>query len=81
MVIATQNPVEQEGTYRLPESQLDRFLMRMSLGYPDRTAELAILDNLGPAAALPRPRAGRVDRRGAWRMIDAVRTVSTSPMP
>ena len=34
MVIATQNPVEQEGTYRLPESQLDRFLMRLSLGYP-----------------------------------------------
>ena len=36
MVVATQNPVEQEGTYRLPESQLDRFLMRLSLGYPGR---------------------------------------------
>ena len=36
MVAATQNPVEQEGTYRLPESQLDRFLMRLSLGYPGR---------------------------------------------
>ncbi len=47
MVIATQNPVEQEGTYRLPESQLDRFLLRISLGYPSRTAELAILDGLG----------------------------------
>ncbi len=44
MVIATQNPVEQEGTYRLPESQLDRFLLRISLGYPGRTAEMAILD-------------------------------------
>ncbi len=44
MVIATQNPVEQEGTYRLPESQLDRFLLRISLGYPGRTAEIAILD-------------------------------------
>jgi MoxR-like ATPase len=44
LVIATQNPVEQEGTYRLPESQLDRFLLRLSLGYPDRAAELAILD-------------------------------------
>ena len=44
LVIATQNPVEQEGTYRLPESQLDRFLIRMSLGYPDREAETAILD-------------------------------------
>jgi MoxR-like ATPase len=44
MVIATQNPVEQEGTYRLPESQLDRFLLRIALGYPGRTAEIAILD-------------------------------------
>lgn len=44
MVIATQNPVEQEGTYRLPESQLDRFLLRISLGYPGRTAEISILD-------------------------------------
>ncbi len=52
MVIATQNPVEQEGTYRLPESQLDRFLLRISLGYPGRTAEMAILDNLGAADTL-----------------------------
>jgi MoxR-like ATPase len=47
MVIATQNPVEQEGTYRLPESQLDRFLLRISIGYPGRTAEMAILDGQG----------------------------------
>ena len=52
MVIATQNPVEQEGTYRLPESQLDRFLLRISLGYPGRTAEMAILDGLGAAEVL-----------------------------
>ncbi|MGH1503901.1 MAG: AAA family ATPase [Acidimicrobiales bacterium] len=43
MVMATQNPVEQEGTYPLPESQLDRFLMRLSVGYPARDDELAIL--------------------------------------
>ena len=49
MVIATQNPVEQEGTYRLPESQLDRFLLRISLGYPGRDAEMAILDGQGAA--------------------------------
>lgn len=42
-VIATQNPSEQIGTFPLPESQLDRFLMRLSLGYPDRTAERALL--------------------------------------
>ena len=52
MVAATQNPIEQEGTYRLPESQLDRFLMRLSLGYPGRTAELQILDTQGAATAL-----------------------------
>lgn len=42
-VIATQNPLEQRGTHPLPESQLDRFLMRISLGYPDRTAEYGLL--------------------------------------
>ena len=42
-VIATQNPTEQVGTFPLPESQLDRFLMRIELGYPDRTAERALL--------------------------------------
>jgi MoxR-like ATPase len=44
MVIATQNPIELEGTYPLPEAQLDRFLMRLRIGYPDRAAELEILD-------------------------------------
>ena len=44
MVIATQNPIEHEGTYPLPESQLDRFLMRIEMGYPDKAAEIAILD-------------------------------------
>ncbi len=43
MVIATQNPIEQAGTYRLPEAQLDRFLMKTSLGYPDRAASVEIL--------------------------------------
>ncbi len=44
LVIATQNPVEYEGTYPLPESQLDRFLLRVRMGYPDRGAEIAMLD-------------------------------------
>jgi MoxR-like ATPase len=44
LVIATQNPVEHEGTYPLPESQLDRFLLRVRMGYPDRTAEMAMLE-------------------------------------
>jgi len=42
-VIATQNPIEQSGTYPLPESQLDRFLMRIKLGYPDRASEKILL--------------------------------------
>ncbi len=43
LVIATQNPLEQHGTYPLPESQLDRFLMRLSIGYPDADEERAVL--------------------------------------
>jgi MoxR-like ATPase len=52
MVVATQNPVEHEGTYPLPESQLDRFLMRVSVGYPSRSAEVGILDSHGRADLL-----------------------------
>jgi MoxR-like ATPase len=44
MVVATQNPLEMEGTYPLPEAQRDRFTARVSMGYPDREAELAMLD-------------------------------------
>ena len=64
MVIATQNPVDQEGTYRLPESQLDRFLMRISLGYPGRAAEMAILDGRGRHRRAVEAVAGRLERRG-----------------
>lgn len=51
-VIATQNPVETAGTYPLPEAQLDRFLMQISMGYPDKQEELAILDRFGSANPL-----------------------------
>ena len=53
MVIATQNPIELEGTYPLPEAQLDRFLMRLRIGYPDRDAELALLDSQGDTDVAP----------------------------
>jgi MoxR-like ATPase len=56
MVIATQNPIEQAGTYRLPEAQLDRFLMKTSLGYPDHATTVALL-----ASAATRDRAGAVE--------------------
>lgn len=44
MVIATQNPIEQAGTYRLPEAQLDRFIMKTSIGYPDHASTMLILE-------------------------------------
>ena len=52
MVIATQNPVEMEGTYPLPEAQRDRFMARISIGYPDKNAELAMLDSHGSSSPL-----------------------------
>ncbi|MEM7612555.1 MAG: MoxR family ATPase, partial [Pseudomonadota bacterium] len=57
-VVATQNPADQIGTFELPESQLDRFLMCIELGYPDAASERALLDGLRPANQLAemRPR-------------------------
>ena len=52
MVIATQNPIEHEGTYPLPEAQLDRFMMRIALGYPEADAEMGILATHGYASTL-----------------------------
>jgi MoxR-like ATPase len=52
MVIATQNPIEHEGTYPLPDAQLDRFMMRLSLGYPSADAEAGILLTHGVASTL-----------------------------
>jgi MoxR-like ATPase len=51
-VIATQNPLHQSGTYPLPESQLDRFLMQVSLGFPDKTIERQLLEGKNPRTAL-----------------------------
>lgn len=52
MVVATQNPVEMEGTYPLPEAQRDRFTARLSMGYPDPAAELAMVDSHGSGSPL-----------------------------
>ncbi|OFW62409.1 MAG: ATPase [Actinobacteria bacterium RBG_16_67_15] len=51
MVMATQNPIEHEGTYPLPESQLDRFMMRLVMGYPSRSKEMEILDTHGQVSS------------------------------
>ena len=50
IVIATQNPIEQAGTYRLPEAQLDRFIMKASIGYPDHASTVRILEGAGVKA-------------------------------
>jgi len=74
MVIATQNPIEMEGTYPLPEAQRDRFTARLSIGYPTAAAELEMLDSHGSSSPLDqlKPVATAVDVRS---LIDAVRTV------
>ncbi|MBX3497807.1 MAG: MoxR family ATPase [Alphaproteobacteria bacterium] len=56
MVIATQNPIEQQGTYPLPEAQLDRFLFKHTLDYPSREDELAVVARHGSGAAMADPR-------------------------
>jgi MoxR-like ATPase len=54
MVVATQNPIEQQGTYPLPEAQLDRFLFKINLAYPSREEEFAIVARHGHRAAMPK---------------------------
>jgi len=77
MVIATQNPVEMEGTYPLPEAQRDRFTARISLGYPSAAAERAMLDSHGSTSPLdqlePVARASDIQE-----LVIAVRSVMVS---
>src|SRR5688500_12408891 len=53
LVLATQNPIEQEGTYPLPEAQLDRFLLKVKVGYPSRDEEVKIIDRMAGAGTEP----------------------------
>jgi MoxR-like ATPase len=77
MVIATQNPIEMEGTYPLPEAQRDRFMARIAIGYPARDAELAMLDTHGADSPLDhlKPVAHASDVRA---LVAAVREVHVS---
>src|SRR5438874_788662 len=50
LVLATENPIEQEGTYQLPEAQVDRFMLKLNIGYPEKTEERQILDLMGTSA-------------------------------
>lgn len=74
MVVATQNPVEMEGTYPLPEAQRDRFMARVSVGYPSPAAELRMLDMHGDTSPLDdvKPVARALD---VMRLVEAVRGV------
>jgi MoxR-like ATPase len=74
MVIATQNPVEHEGTYPLPEAQLDRFMLRLSIGYPEADVEAEILSSHSVGA--PLDEIGPVDdARGVAQLIEQAREV------
>jgi MoxR-like ATPase len=69
-VLATQNPLEQEGTYPLPEAQLDRFLMEIDVDYPDRDAERKILfDTTGSEETRPKPAMTADELMGAQRLV------------
>src|ERR1700722_16043826 len=57
LVLATQNPVEQEGTYPLPEAQTDRFMLKVKIDYPNRNEEKEILERMGTLGPKPTPRA------------------------
>jgi MoxR-like ATPase len=77
MVIATQNPIEMEGTYPLPEAQRDRFTARVSMGYPSASAELEMLDTHGGADPLDDLEAV-ADALEVRKLIDIVRTIHVS---
>jgi len=76
-VIATQNPSDQSGTYLLPESQLDRFLMRITLGYPDMKAERKLYEGLDPREQLKKIEA-QTDTKKLLAMQQQVETIKTT---
>jgi MoxR-like ATPase len=77
MVIATQNPIEHEGTYPLPEAQLDRFLMKVTVGYPGRAAELEILERHGDHAPVLQPVVSAGTVQG---LVRTARAVHVAPL-
>jgi MoxR-like ATPase len=79
VVLATQNPIEMDGTYRLPEAQLDRFLLRLAIGYPDRKTEADILAANGAEPALEAMQPV-VNADHVRRMISIVSRVRVAPV-
>jgi MoxR-like ATPase len=70
LVLATQNPIEQEGTYPLPEAQVDRFMLKVRVDYPTKAEERTILDRMGTSAASMERRAA--DAQPVMRLADVV---------
>jgi len=78
LVVATQNPIEYEGTYPLPEAQLDRFVLRLSVGYPSRDAEWTVLERRLERAADEIELSAVTDRNGLLEMQRALEQVHVS---
>jgi len=79
MVLATQNPIEYEGTFPLPEAQLDRFMLRVHLGYPSKTDEIVIMDRqqmVHPVEELPQV----TDASEVLRLQTAVKAIYVDPL-
>ena len=79
LVVATQNPIEYEGTYPLPEAQLDRFLLRLGVGYPAREDEWALLERRLERAADEVELTAVTNRQGLLEMQQALEQVHVSP--
>jgi MoxR-like ATPase len=78
MVIATQNPVDMDGTYPLPEAQLDRFLMKISMGYPDHASEVAVLSGM-PTGPMVDQLAAVSSRDDVKKMVDFAGRIHVAP--
>ncbi|MFC7231688.1 AAA family ATPase [Saliphagus sp. GCM10025308] len=78
-VIATQNPVEQEGTFPLPEAQIDRFMVKTSMGYPDRDGELTLIDRRASRQSRTPTVDSVVDREAVLALQDVPETVTVEP--
>ena len=76
-VMATQNPIEQEGTYPLPEAQLDRFLLKLNVPYPSREEELEVLRLIGNERDIPVT--ARIDREAIQALRDTAQAVRLDP--
>ncbi|MFH0792927.1 MAG: MoxR family ATPase, partial [bacterium] len=73
MVLATQNPIEQEGTYPLPEAQIDRFMLKLQVGYPNKKEERAILDLMtGPKLPAINKVVGPADIKRAREVVNEI---------